>query len=192
MEDFGNESTLSAWNLTHVNTINKQTHDFWQLGENIAIIGIWKGFHHIISNFLDYYFLDLTNVGCASCLHLEDEFTDPEKLRVKGRISSEWQLLCMNKVFRRASDPWILRVKDGKLSWMPIYTWENFIMTIKMARLIQYKTKGPCRFVQTNCDLNNSECTQRECKFGWESRSQWNWRVVFCTDEIWNFSTHKK
>jgi hypothetical protein len=34
-------------------------------------------------------FLDLMNVGCASYLHLEDEFTDPEKLRVKGRISSE-------------------------------------------------------------------------------------------------------
>lgn len=91
--------------------MNKQTHDFWQLGENIAIIGIWKGFHHIISNFVDYYFLDLMNVGCASCLHLEDVFTDPEKLRVKGRISSEWQL-CMNKVFWRAIDPRILRVKD--------------------------------------------------------------------------------
>jgi hypothetical protein len=91
--------------------MNKQTHDFWQLGENIAIIGIWKGFHHIISNFVDYYFLDLTNVGCASRPHLEDEFTDPEKLRVKGRISSEWQL-CMNKVFWRDIDPRILRVKD--------------------------------------------------------------------------------
>jgi hypothetical protein len=26
--------------LTHVNTISKQTHAFWQLGKNIAIIGI--------------------------------------------------------------------------------------------------------------------------------------------------------
>ncbi len=112
------------------------------------------------------------NVGCASCLHLEDEFTDPEKLRVKGRISSEWQL-CMNKVFWRAIDHQILRVKDGNSPEWQFYTWENFIMTIKMAWLADsLYDKGPCRFVQTNCDLNNSECTQRECKFGWESRSQ--------------------
>jgi hypothetical protein len=49
---------------------------------------------------------------CKLPAFLEDEFTDPEKLTVKGRISSERQL-CMNKVFWRAIDPPILRVKDG-------------------------------------------------------------------------------